>query len=367
MIRTPSSAVAPGWSRRKFLGTLGAAPWLLSARLHAATGTPAQPECAFLVITDTHFFASSEKPGLLDPRSDTITRQLVATLNRLPGSALPAAVGGGAVLAPKGALVLGDLINDGDKSGGSFPEQQATEWQAFTARLGLTGAEGELKFPLYELHGNHDGPAGKGVALDGIRERNKRRLGVVAVSESGLHYAWQWGGVHFLNLGLVVAPGSGATGRRRYHPLGSLDFLTGYLRDKVGRSGQPVIVAHHLDLARHLTREAWQRIPHGAEWDPEEIIQYFDTLEPYNVLGVFYGHTHNRNFCRWQRDVSGPGERGVPVFNFKHASHYLDKHGAAYYCELAAGRLVVRELVTRDRWLTSEWTPQVWMVCGTRA
>jgi hypothetical protein len=366
MSRARSSAGAPVWSRRQFLGALGATPLLLSARLRAA-GAPAKPECAFLVITDTHFFANPEKSGQLDPRSDEITRQLVVTLNRLPGSALPAAVGGGTALAPKGVLVLGDLINDGDKSGPSLPQIQATEWQAFTARMGLTGADGELKFPVYELHGNHDGPAGKGVALDGIRARNKQRPGVTTVSTSGVHYAWQWGGVHFLNLGIVVAPGNGATSRRRYHPLGSLEFLASYLRDKVGQSGQPVIVSHHCDIVRHLKQESLQKPSQHAEWDPDEIIRFYDVLEPYNVLGDFYGHTHSRYFCRWQRDVTGASEKGVPVFNFKNASHYLDKTGAAYYCELAAGNLTVRELVTRDRWATSAWTPQIWTIRGTRA
>ncbi|MCX7010621.1 MAG: metallophosphoesterase [Kiritimatiellaeota bacterium] len=356
---------APSWSRRKFLGALGTVPLCLLKRARSAGDS--KPDCAFLVMADTHFFANPEKPGQLDPRSDEITRQLVATLNKLPGSALPAAVGGGTALAPKGVLVLGDLINDGDKSGGAFSQMQQTEWSAFTTRMGLTGADGELKFPGYELHGNHDGPAGVGIAIAGIRARNKRRPDVTAISESGVHYAWQWGGVHFLNLGIVVAPGNAATARRRYNPLGSLDFLASYLRDKVGKSGQPVIVSHHCDIVRHLTQAALQNPPLRAEWDPDEIIKFYDTLEPYNVLGVFYGHTHNRYFCRWQRDVTGLSDTGVPVFNVKNASHYLDKNGAAYYCELAAGRLTVRELITHDRWLTSEWTPQVWTVRGTRA
>lgn len=303
----------------------------------------------------------------MEARSEGITHALVQTLNRLPGSALPAAAGGGSVLAPKGLLILGDLVNDCDKNGGQFSRLQATEWTAFTARMGLKGMDGELHFPVYELPGNHDGPGGAGVVIEGIRARNQQRPGVAAVSESGVHYAWQWGGVHFLNLGIVVAPGSAATARRRYNPLGSLDFLANYLRDKVGKSGQPVIVSHHCDLVRHLTQAALQNPSLHAEWDPDEVIKFYDVLEPFNVLGVFYGHTHNRYFCRWQRDVTGLSDKGVPVFNVKNASHYLDKNGAAYYCEFAAGRLTVRELVTHDRWATAGWTPQVWTVGGTRA
>ena len=365
MIRRREPLVAPAWTRRQFLGALGAAPFLLASRSQAAT--PPKPDFAFLVISDTHFYADPDNPGRMEARSDGITRALVQTLNRLPGTALPAEAGGGSVLAPKGVLILGDLINDGDKNGGLYPQMQLTEWAAFTARMGLTGADGDLKFPVYELAGNHDAPGGKGVVIDGIVARNRRRPGVAALSANGVHYAWQWGGVHFLNLGIVTAPGNGATGRRRYHPLGSLDFLTGYLRDKVGHGGAPVVVAQHIDIARHLTPAALQTTPIHAEWDPDEVIKFYDTLAPYNVLGLFHGHTHNRNFCRWQRDVAGPGSDGVPVFNVKNASHYLDKNAAAYYCEVAAGRLTVRELVTHDRWATAAWTPQAWTVSGTRA
>ena len=355
------------WSRRQFLGALGAAPLLLATRARGENLALPKPEFSFLVIADTHFFADAKQPAQMDARSEEITRALVQTLNRLPGATLPAAAGGGSVLAPQGVLVLGDLINSGDKNGGVFPQMQQTEWNAFTARMGLTGADGELKFPLYELHGNHDAPAGKGVALDGIIARNKRRQGVSAISESGVHYAWQWGGVHFVNLGIVTAPGSGATGNRRYHPLGSLEFLAGYLRDKVGTGGAPVLVSQHIDIVRHLTQAALQNTARHAEWEPDEVIKFYDTLAPYNLLGLFYGHTHNRYFCRWQRDVTGVGSEGLPVFNVKNASHYLDKSGAAYYCEVGARRLTVRELVTHDRWATSAWTPQAWTVAGTRA
>ncbi len=367
MNRRRELLTAPMWSRRQFLGALGVAPLWLASRTAAETPALSRPDFSFLVISDTHFFADPDQPGRMEPRSEALTRALVETLNRLPGTALPAAAGGGTVLAPKGVLILGDLINDGDKNGGDFPRLQLTEWTAFTQRMGLTGAEGELKFPVYELPGNHDAPGGQGLVIDGLRVRNQRRPGLTAVSESGVHYAWQWGGVHFLNLGLVTAPGSGATGRRRYHPLGSLEFLAGYLRDRVGAGGAPVIVAQHIDLARHLTQTAWQHPPLHAEWNPDEVVKFYDVLAPYNVLGLFHGHTHNRYFCRWQRDVIGPGREGVPVFNVQHASHYLDKHGALYYCELAAGRLTVRELVTQDRWASAAWTPQAWTVSGTRA
>jgi hypothetical protein len=63
----------------------------------------------------------------------------------------------------------------------------------------------------------------------------------VNVSAGGLHYSWDWNGVHFVNLGIVVGADPAITGRRRYDPLDSYKFLVEDLAAKVGDSGRPVI------------------------------------------------------------------------------------------------------------------------------
>lgn len=65
----------------------------------------------------------------------------------------------------------GDVIDTGDKTGKVQSEMQRTEMAAFEKTMGLTGADGDLDFPVYEVHGNHDGPGGKGHAIDRIIER----------------------------------------------------------------------------------------------------------------------------------------------------------------------------------------------------
>lgn len=128
---------------------------------------------------------------------------------------------------------------------------QNIEWSAFADDYGLTGSDGRLKMPVYEIAGNHDSPHGQGWAIEKIIERNKRRPGVVNISENGLHYSWDWGAAHFVNLGLIVGTQKSVARNRRYAAIDSLDFLVADLRDKVGTDGKPLVITHHVDTARY--------------------------------------------------------------------------------------------------------------------
>ena len=86
------------------------------------------------------------------------------------------------------------------------------------------GGDARLRWPVREVHGNHDGPRGDTVVTDTIKARNKRRAGLTNVAESGLHYSWDWAGVHFVALGIVVGDAPEVTRKRRYAPRGSLPF-----------------------------------------------------------------------------------------------------------------------------------------------
>ncbi len=71
------------------------------------------------------------------------------------------------------------------------------------------------------------------------------------LSENGLHYSWDWAGVHFVALGIVVGDAPEVTRKRRYAPLGSLPFLQQDLEKHVGKSGRPVVLVHHVDVHRY--------------------------------------------------------------------------------------------------------------------
>ena len=326
-----------------------------------ADSNTANDSVAFFLIGDTHYLADKNETGRLDERSSAVTSRLIETLNRLPGTTIPEPAGGGAVAAPRGVIHAGDIIDSGDKAGGPHPAMQKTEWAGFEVDFGLSGKEGKLKLPVFEVHGNHDSPHGAGLAIDEIKRRNKSRPGLAAVSSNGLHYSWNWGGVHFVNLGIVVGSTEETKRRRRYAPLDSLQFLVDDLKQHAA-DGKPVVITHHVDMARYSlpcdpTEEA-----KSHEWDPCDVQAYYRAIKDYRVAGILYGHTHVRNVYRWNGTQDTKQATGLPVFNTDNVSHFSGPTQALFYCEITAKQLVMREYSTKDSWESGQWTPQVWKV-----
>ncbi|HTN73684.1 MAG TPA: metallophosphoesterase, partial [Pirellulaceae bacterium] len=310
-------------------------------------------------VSDTHYYASKDAPGEIAPSSAEVTGRLIETLNRLPGETIPSAAGGGQVHAPQCVIHGGDVIDSGDKQSGPHPQMQATEWNAFTKEFGLTGQDGKLKYPVYEVHGNHDGPQGVGIAIDGIKQRNKTRPGVKSLSDNGLHYAWDSGPVHFVNLGIVVGKSSDQPRRRRYNPHDSLDFLISDLKQHVGTSGRPVVLTHHIDLARHTIACDASAPFASQEWDPCDVAAYYEAIRGYNVAAIFYGHTHVRKVFTWD-GASTKAEKGLSVFNVDNSAHFNSQTQSLFYVEIDDQQLRVREYTTADRWQTGKWSAECW-------
>lgn len=347
-------------TRRDFLAT-GAvgATGLLPSLGWAEPNPPRSDAFGFFLIGDTHFLADEQDKAKVDERSARITQRFVDTLNQLPGTEIPENAGGGRVLTPQGVIHAGDCIDTGDKANVMM---QRTEWAVFAETLGLTGQDGKLKFPIYEVHGNHDSPRGEGHAVKQIIERNKKRPGVTNVSDNGLHYSWDWGNVHFVNLGIVVGQVAEVDRQRRYAPLGSLEFLVADLKKNVGESRKPVIITHHIDMLRYAKDlPIDDKTATGMEWDPADVRGYHDAIRGYHVAGILYGHTHARNVYRWDGTAKAAAE-GIPTFNVDNGSHFAGQQQAFFYFEFGPERMLVREYQTKDAWETGSWTPQTWTV-----
>ncbi len=343
-------------SRRSFLAA-SAAGLAAPALGRAAAAEPV----SFFLVGDTHYRADLAAPAKLDARSAGVTGRLVDTLNKLPGTAIPAAAGGGTVAAPRGVIHAGDMIDSGDKNGTAAAAMQKTEWAAYAADFGLTGSDGRLKVPVYEVHGNHDGPHGDGLAVKQVVARNKTRPGVTNVSANGQHYSWDWGRVHFVCLGIVVGEVKAVARKRRYAPLESLAFLAADLKEKVGTSGRPVVITHHIDMLRYSgPADIDDKVAAGKEWDPADVHGYYEALKGYTIAAVLYGHTHARNVYKWD-GTTKPAAAGVPAFNVDNSAHFLSKAQAFFHVEVA-DKLTVREYATTDAWETGAWTPQTWTV-----
>ncbi|MBC8115852.1 MAG: metallophosphoesterase, partial [Candidatus Saccharimonas sp.] len=182
--------------RRQFLARTSAcaSAWAFgkAGADESQTAASQATDVSFFLVSDTHFLAQKDAPAKLDEKSIVTCRGLVDTLNRLPGTAIPDEAGGGTVASPRGVIHSGDVIDTGDKNGGVPSQMIETEWAAFTDEFGLTGKDARLKYPIYEVHGNHDSPAGTGLPVQKIIERNKTRPGLKSVSQNGLHYSWDW-------------------------------------------------------------------------------------------------------------------------------------------------------------------------------
>ena len=239
---------------------------------------PVADDITFFTSSDTHYGRENNA---------AINRRVIDAMNALPGEPLPASLGGGSVRTPLGVVLNGDLLDEGfDK------ETAPANWAEFCRDYGLNGEDGRLCFPVREGFGNHDGGPTKSFVRVGIRERNPKRVGLKSISENGLHYSWDWGHVHLVQLNLFGGSGpqdvKGVNGPE-HDPEGSLEFLRDDLAKHVGTSGRPVIVFQHF---------AW--VGGMADWwQLEAKERYYEVVKPYRVACLINGHSHGASFAPW--------------------------------------------------------------------
>lgn len=346
MPATPN--VLKHFSRRAFLQQAGLALGSAALPLRAES---AAPIASFFVVGDTHFLAEKTEPERMDATSAAYTHQLVDTLNRLPGTEISAEAGGGKVPAPNGVLHVGDIIDTGDKTGGVHPAMQRTEWAAYYKEFCT-----RLQHPVMEITGNHDSPHGAGLMIEKLAARQRARKNLKAISPNGLHYSWDWGGVHFAALGLIVGTDKSVNRKRRYAAMDSLAFLQEDLAANTSKD-QPLVLMHHVDMARYTVEKPDTDFTKW-EWDPADVKAFHNVIKDRRVA-IFYGHTHFRNVFRWDGS-STKAANGVAVFNVDNASHFSGPAQAFFHVEVRGDGLLVREYETKDGWQTGRWTPQTW-------
>lgn len=327
--------------------------------------TAEEKRYAFIVTGDCQYLAEkSSAPKKLDPYSEIANSRFIKLMKKFSGKTIGKKLGGGKVSANLlGLIVAGDLIDSLDKRGGSYPAMQRFEWARFQADYGLKGNDGRIPLPVYELHGNHDGPQGDTFVIEGIIARNKERPGVTSRSENGLHYSWDWGPLHLVNLGIFVGLGEKKRTGHHYAPRSSLDFLKKDLGERVGTSGRPVILSFHLP-------------PFIAEydWPKEDLAEFWRTINSYNVIALFHGHTHGSppSRQRWNGkqfapklkdslDLFNPDDSGAARTAGNNPKKGTGLAHGVLYVELIDrpgeknDTFLVRSYATRDNWRTHAW------------
>ncbi|MFM7160099.1 MAG: metallophosphoesterase, partial [Planctomycetaceae bacterium] len=284
---------------RPFCCLLGLLGWGLAGGVDVwgwpgASARAAEPPVTFFATSDSHYEAV-EKVERHDRNAVTLRR-----MNELPGQRWPDALGGDPIDKPRGVLVLGDLIDDGDRQG-----QTEIEWNHFENQFGLDGTDGLLQFPVFEGWGNHDGPPADAIkhgfsVQQQIRRRNLRRLDqqlVAHLAPNQLHYSWDWNGVHFVQANLYPADRQHPQVRYSlpwHDPQLALQFVREDLAAHVGDSGRPVIIMAHCGFDTD-----W--------WVADDWNAFHAAIAPYNVVAYFHGHS-GTGIRKWQ-----PAEGGRPL------------------------------------------------------
>jgi cytolysin (calcineurin-like family phosphatase) len=273
-------------------------------------------DVTFIVTSDSHYVEVDRK----NSRNES-NRVSIEEMNHIQEATWPQKLGGDRVSKPRGVLLLGDCIDEGDKAikGRSIAAEQ---YAAFVADFGLDGTDGRLKIPVFEGWGNHDGPpAGKeknGFSFQAhLKDRTQKRLAdkrVSNVSENGLHYSWDWDDVHFVQLNLYPADRQreGVHYSAEWHnPQDCLAFLKKDLAEKVGASGRPVILMSHCGFDTD-----W--------WLPKDWEEVYTAAKSYNVVLYLYGHSGTKiqpwapaGEKKWMCINDGQTEKGFFVVQLK--------------------------------------------------
>jgi cytolysin (calcineurin-like family phosphatase) len=259
----------------------------------------------------------------------------VAALNRFAGTPWPADMpsAGTPVAEPRGLLVAGDLTQNGkDGRAENNGALGRNELGQFLSDYGLTGRDGLLRFPVYEGYGNHDFDPSEPFdanptdwryyypdiitpAVQSVIDRNVERSGLVNVHDDGGHYAWDWGGIHFVNVNLFPGnePSDNDVTSMVRNPHHSLDFLAADLAEHVGDSCRPVIIMSHYGFSGSSLNALW--------WKDEQRDAFWEVAKNYNVIAYIHGHQHNTSIGDWN---------GMHFFNVGspyHATENLDGRG----------------------------------------
>lgn len=245
-----------------------------SASASATAKTPLKrrkggTDVTFLVVSDTHFGFGGIPAA---------HESLIPKLDAIAGRAYPKPLGG-SVAAPRGLLVTGDLTEWG----------KPDEWEPFAATYGLTGKEGKLHLPVFEVVGNHDK-----VSAHYVEEQVAKRHG------GGRFYSWDWDDVHFVALGEAPDDEGLAFLARDLEPLAA---------------DVPLVLYFHLALLGPWSTGNW--------FDATYKDRLAKLLEARSVAAIFHGHHHATDHYTWHGfDVFKPGavKDGAHTFAVVHVT-----------------------------------------------
>lgn len=223
--------------------------------------------------------------------------------------------------APLGVVLGGDLT----ESAGGFIGRNGggSQWRLFTDRY-EHDRNGAVRFPVYVGLGNHDleiEPRDRRLPRNLYRDRmwdyvSQRHSGTnapVSVDDfdpESRSYSWSWGGVHLVQLHRFA-------GDTRHELPSSLPWLRQNLK-RHASDGRPVILFQHYGFESGNSIGSNRRS--RSKWTRQEMSQFEEVIEGYNILGLFHGHDHwSQRPYQWRSyDVFSPGAAHFAQFAIVH-------------------------------------------------
>ncbi|MFA6118959.1 MAG: metallophosphoesterase [Parachlamydiales bacterium] len=268
----------------------------------------------FFVGTDPHYGQEQLSSN------EEINKQVIYDMNQLPNQNYPEFFGG-TVQSPKAVIVTGDLTDMGSfwQWYGLSLYFRFLQLDGFISDYGLNG-ENLLNFPVFEGYGNHDNLAWLEWVQDSIKYRNQNRKENINISENGLHYSWDWEGVHFIQLNIY--PGDSEEAEQ------SLTFLKYDLQNNLKDPKTPLVLFHHYGFDGYS--DDW--------WTSEERENYYQVIKDYNVAAIFQGHQHSVFHIVW---------KGIDVF-----SSGAMKDNSYFVCQIDDKKL---KIINRENGSWGDW------------
>lgn len=311
---------------------------LAIAPMYLSAAEAASRDLTFFLVSDVHVgmaYKDCTPPFTISDYERHVEKTL-DVIASIPGHPWPehgpvaqAMRGLGPVPTPKGLIVAGDLTESG------MPAQ----WADFE-RLFPWQGQGPKRFPVFAVAGNHDGGTKAGAVRNGLRARNQAMLKagmLTALSDDGLHSAWVWQDVHFVDVNLYAGDGpkDGAKPGSMWDPEKSLSFLRNYL-GKAAPHPTPVIIIQHFDMGGAST---W--------WNQERRKAFYEVIKGSNVVAILHGHTHAISHLPFpdDQDLKVFGEGGPRFDCFSAGAFKRDAQrgapfpGPRYPCECYVFRL----------------------------
>ncbi|ACD90912.1 metallophosphoesterase [Chlorobium limicola DSM 245] len=227
----------------------------------------------------------------------------------------------------KGIIVAGDLTQNS-----RIYDEFSWYNNALSIQNKVTGDVVDMSAYVYDGIGNHDKAeptfmqktacffkTAECVNPEVIQNTLSSRVRLTPVLyREGIHYAWKWDDVVFVQLNLFPGDSNDNYG---LSPQNSLTYLRNLLNNRVDKNKDRIVLIHHYGFDPFSQ----------TYWSDSQRKEYWNLIADYNVMGILTGHSHNNTgytfynaFTRPSGYTKGPASIASFVCGGACLGYYLD-------------------------------------------